>query len=220
MAWRWDSCSAKGWGDGAWSSSNDGWKSSGASWGPDSQAWSECGSEWSSDSRTWRGDQEWQEGQKRKGTAPAEGQRALKRKSTDEGRSLEAYTYLGGDAKASLPHGDKVKIVHALRPDVGILVLNSLAGECLDAVMWILTGQQPTLAIRQVSVEPDRLRHTLREEYERRQRRWQSTGEKDLPNLLAQIEELNDLDEQIRFVEQARCSFQMCTPTALAHPPM
>ena len=64
----------------------------------------------------------------------------MKRKSTDEGRSLEAYTYLGGDAKASLPHGDKVRIVHALRPDVGILVLNSLPGECLDAVMWILPG--------------------------------------------------------------------------------
>ena len=54
------------------------------------------------------------------------------------------------------------------------------------------------------------MRHTLREEYERRQRRWQSTGEKDLPNLLAQIEELNDLDEQIRFVEQAtRLGFKL-----------
>ena len=55
--------------------------------------------------------------------------RALKRRTTEEGRSYDAYTYLGGDSKASLPLPDRCKLVQAMLDGaVGALTLNTMSG--------------------------------------------------------------------------------------------
>lgn len=64
--------------------------------------------------------------------APSESRedsRVLRRRTTDEGRTYEAYTYLGGESKASLPLPDRCKLVHAMLDGaVGALTLNTMSG--------------------------------------------------------------------------------------------
>ena len=67
-----------------------------------------------------------------KRSAPNDGRddgRALKRRTTEEGRNYDAYTYLGGDSKASLPLPDRCKLVQAMLDGaVGALTLNTMSG--------------------------------------------------------------------------------------------
>ena len=54
---------------------------------------------------------------------------SLKRRTTEEGPTYDAYTYLGGDSKASLPLPDRCKLVHTMLDGaVGALTLKTMPG--------------------------------------------------------------------------------------------
>ena len=178
-----------------WSNSGSRWQ---ASWSSDD--WS--GQQWpQEDERIWnkRG---WQEDNQTGDYSHQDEGRSLKRRATEEGRTLESYTYLGGDGKASLPLPDKVKILHGIFPDLGILALNGLASDTLDAAIWRVTGQQPTMCIRTVSVEPQRLREVFRDAALRRSARVPVTaaGTTDLQEAQSELEGIQDLEDELIYV--------------------
>lgn len=154
-------------------------------------AWDSSWSQWDEDGRKNR----WAE-------AEEPSTRVLRRRTTEEGRNYDMYTYLGGDSKASLPSADRAKLLHhILGGSVGILSLHSLPGEVLDAALFLLTGQQPTMTIRSVSTNPLRLRDEFRDEYLRRRERKRAAGlEDDVPN---QLLNMSDPDDHMKFVEHA-----------------
>jgi len=106
----------------SWDNSGYGWSASDNSWG--SQGSWDAHDTWGTTNPSWskrdRGQEE-EEGC---------GSRTLRRRTTEEGRTYESYTHLGGDTKASLPLMDRCKIVNHMLQDlnVGMLTLNTLLG--------------------------------------------------------------------------------------------
>ena len=96
--------------------------------------------------------------------------RQLKRKTTEEGKSYQWYTTLGGLGKAALPCCERAKLLHHLDESVSILQLNTRDAFFLDAAIYLVTGQMPTTRIRSVATDPRMFRAEFKREYDRLQR--------------------------------------------------
>jgi hypothetical protein len=121
---------------GWWKGSGRGnsWDNSGYGWSGSNNSWDRQGS-WNAD--MWgTGDSSWDSSagassKRDRGQEEEVGSgRQLRRRSTEEGRTYDSYTHLGGDSKASLPLIDRCKIVSHMLMDlhVGMLTLNTLPG--------------------------------------------------------------------------------------------
>lgn len=113
------------------------------------------------------------------GGGGAANKRSLKRKSTEEGKTYEWYTFLGGSNKTALPLQDRVKIINCCDTSAGGLILNKYDTFWIDAALYFMTGQSPTLRLRSASTDPENLREMLKAEYDQRKT-------KTLANILQQ----------------------------------
>lgn len=125
----------------AWS--HDAW-----SYTPNSTTWDswgeQCSSGWSSwghpsvsaDSREWVN-----------GPGTVSTTRCLVRQDTDNGKTYECFSVLGGTSKNALPRPERAKLVSFMMPAARKLRVATLTSNELDAVIYIATGQQPTLRV-------------------------------------------------------------------------
>ena len=60
-------------------------------------------------------------------------------------KAYESYTTLGGNAGHALPVSERVKLIVFMIPDARELRVTALGSDELDAVIYLATGQQPSL---------------------------------------------------------------------------
>ena len=70
--------------------------------------------------------------------------RPLSRKN-DAIKTYDHYTTLGGNVKNALPQSERVKLILFMIPDARQLRVTALTADELDAVIYIATGQQPSM---------------------------------------------------------------------------
>jgi hypothetical protein len=121
--------------------------------------------DWSADSWSGMGSQsDW------RGPKPA--RNSLTRKTTEEGKSYQRYTYLGGDSKASLPASERAKmVVHLFQDQITMVRAQQWSSDTLDAVIFMATRAQPTTKLHCLSIDPIQLREMLSREFSGRKTR-------------------------------------------------
>jgi len=101
---------------------------------------------------------------------PAKTHNTLTRKTTEEGKSYNHYTYLGGETKASLPAHERAKLVVTMFGDAVTMVrAQQWNSDCLDSIIYLATRSQPSTKIHCLSTDPSRLRDMLTRECNLRQ---------------------------------------------------
>ena len=111
--------------------------------------------------------------------------RVLQRNTTEEGKQYDAGAQLGGLGAKSLPRGDRAKLIRAMIPAVG-LAPYSLEPPHLDAIIFLLTGQKPTLKLADIQggCDPVKLRQAFRNEANARDNEPRSPSRADVEELV------------------------------------
>ena len=78
----------------------------------------------------------------------AKSRNTLTRKTTEEGKSYNHYTYLGGETKVSLPAHERAKLVVTMFGDAVTMVrAQQWNSDCLDSIIYLATRSQPSTRI-------------------------------------------------------------------------
>ena len=103
---------------------------------------------------------------------PKPARNSLARKTTEEGKSYQRYTYLGGDSKASLPASERAKmVVHLFQDQITMVRAQQWSSDTLDAIIFMATRAQPTTKLHCLSIDPIQLREMLSREFSVRKAR-------------------------------------------------
>ena len=76
-----------------------------------------------------------------------------------------ACVQLGGTTKSSMPLEDRMRLIRHMIPSARMMKLLTLSAEQVDAVIFIASGQQPDLKLKQVADTRDELFAMFKEEY-------------------------------------------------------
>jgi hypothetical protein len=165
--------------------------------------WSNAASSWSGTSSGF----DWSGADSRPGKGqPGQTRNSLTRRTTDEGKTYNHYTYLGGDTKASLPTCERAKIVLNLFEDsITMVRAQQWSSDCLDSIIYLATRSQPTTKIHSLSTDPTLLREMLLKEYKFRLKQ-------GAPEVLDSILECGDRHELIinRAVTEGFMKLDVC----------
>ena len=119
---------------------------------------------WSEKAWGWPKDEDWQ-----KDEVPKRRKRELKECPTDEGKTYDSYTYLGGTEAGSLRDAEKAKAISCLT-DEGISRARSAnwPSVVLDAVMYLLTALSTRTRVHALPTDAKGFRAELRKEFRNR----------------------------------------------------
>ena len=126
--------------------------------------------DWSNPASSWSGTgsgPDWSGADSRlgKGQAGGKSRNSLCRKTTDEGKTYNHYTYLGGETRASLPTCERAKIVVNLFEDsITMVRAQQWSSDCLDSIIYLATRSQPATKLHALSTDPALLREMLAKE--------------------------------------------------------
>ena len=121
--------------------------------------------------------------------------RRLKVNTTDNGKSYDYVTYIGGLGKKVLPVEERAKAI-CHDTDVPCIELAKFPSLALDCIIFKLGRLQPDTAVRSLSTDPLTFRNEMQRVFERFAAKSQQKG-KPSPDLSAIVTEYEDNIEQL-----------------------